>query len=48
MLICTSLEIIIKGLKEPDLIDFAKAVVEPGRKVIVDYKTFENHFAKQL
>lgn len=35
-------------LNKGDTQDFAKSVVEPGRKVIADYKKIEHNFAKQL
>jgi hypothetical protein len=35
-------------LTEGDMKDFAKAVVEPGKKVLADVKQIEQNFAKQL
>lgn len=35
-------------LKAADMIDFAKSVLEPGKKVMAEYKEIEDNFAKQL
>lgn len=35
-------------LNEGDMMDFAKSVLEPGKKVIAEYREIEDNFARQL